>query len=165
MQIHTLCLIGLLKLAIDGFSTRHWAPLCPRSASLACIAFLFPFTAVSMAFLPALPEKPGKARWPRYGVSLWCLHPWKHTRTLSWSTLTSPLKSIGFGLCKWPSLRAWVMGGSGAQILTPLLESFGVSRDQTLSAVLCLKICLLSHIGSLVPVSWHCALFYNLLPR
>lgn len=72
-----------------------------------------------------------------------------------------------------PHWQVWVgalwMTLSGGWVRDPDLHSTaGIIQclsGRTLSAILCLMILWLSPIGSLVPVSWHCALFYNLLPR
>lgn len=141
----------------------------PDTVSLQCFfslrCVLFPFTAVSIVFFTCL----AREAWQSKMTTLWCqplmpaplkacqnfvmkhsdLPTEKHWVWALWMTLP---ESLSDGWVRGPDLN------STAGIIWWL-------SHQTLSAVLCLKICWLSHIGSLIPISWHCALFYNLLPR
>lgn len=67
-------------------------------------------------------------------------------------------KVLGLGL--FMTLPESLNGGrSGAQILTSLFWIIWCLSYETLSAGPHLMLCWFFHIGPLVPVSWHCALF------
>lgn len=143
----------------------YWEPgtLWPPSASFAYIAFLFPFTALWLS--SPLPDEPGRARWPQ----LWCqaLMP---AQLKAFQNFV--MKHFDFPIKKYWVWALWMTLPESLNdrwVRSPDLNSIvwilWCLSYQTLSPVLYLMIRWFSHIWALIPVSWHCALCYSLLPR
>lgn len=141
----------------------YWAPGSTVSAqcffSLHCV--FVPLHCHQLGIVHLFAWGAWQSQWPQLRRQSLMPAPLKalHSFVLKHSVL--PIEKYWVG-APWMTLSdGWVRGPD----LNSTAGIIQCPSGQTLSAMLRLMILWLSHIGSLVPVGWHCALFYNLLPR